>query len=559
MNLSDQYILIRTYTDEMGESLPEDDLIFVRQYPTDYLILCLSKINALLYQEPRIEHHTAAVLDVIFPGKDHTKLSSATNLKGGAYFASPAISQLIKACLGNFVEVDAKLAFYNIQFGSDLFKTILIFNERYFLTNPRTQLDTFAGIFKLDIQQQHYIRSDFFKIFSMIRFAFIAKFLSDSQDFRKSCTEFCEYYEIANPWLFGRFFLDIFRIISSKEQLGNHILNVEGMPAKLLSEFTMNMSTLSRKKDISVNMDIIPKPFYRIGSDVIIIDYNFFQYPIDQGLFYLLYKRTSLKNDRMFASYDTFQGYIGLMYFEKYLVKEYLTQTFYRQNQIIVSTEKYQDFIIKSSNNCVLIIEVKNTKIHAKTLEDMDFVAFQSVIDENLLSAKGTDSKNKGVPQLVVQINNLIEDGSELTKKLKIKPNTQLRIFPMIIYSESVFDVSGVNYYVNQKSSSMLSGIDTKKHIVKPVTLLNVNILIDYFALFKKSPSQLTNLISDYFSFARKNRKKYDVENHMHHYYVSNKSFSAYLKHRSLGDQWKLNFTEMKKDFNLDIPPMNQL
>ncbi|WP_222538247.1 hypothetical protein [Pedobacter polysacchareus] len=45
------YIAVLTYSQQFSEKPPKDPLIFIRPYPTDFILLKLSKINAILFQE----------------------------------------------------------------------------------------------------------------------------------------------------------------------------------------------------------------------------------------------------------------------------------------------------------------------------------------------------------------------------------------------------------------------------------------------------------------------------------------------------------------------------
>ncbi|WP_159477582.1 hypothetical protein [Dyadobacter sp. 3J3] len=560
MNPSTRYIAVRNYTEIFDNTLPSDRLTFIRQYATDLLILRLSKINAILFQEPEIPLQTMNGLDVLFPGMDASPLLKMRNFETSAYFSSASISMLIKACLENFVETADNYPVHPSEIGIDLLKTILIFNETYFRTDPNWEFDSFESIFKLDLQQQAYIRSNVYqKMFTMVKFAFAAKYVSDATDLRKECIEFCEYYGISSPWYFGKFFMSILEAILPKEQVGKHVLNFEGVPSKFISEFTITRDNLREHKPFSVNMDIVPKPFYLIGNDAVILDFDFFQYHIDQGFFYLLYKNTSLKKGKRFNSYNAYQGHIGLYYFEQFLVKKYLSAIFYRRSQKIVSTEKFQDFIIKPSNNNVLVVEVKNATFHANTLEQMDFKNFVSTIDQNFLASKAGNSKNKGFLQILKQIDFLVSEDPDLRQQLEIRSTAKMNIYPVILYSDPNFDISGVNEYVNKNFEA---AINDKRHLVqsiRPITLINVNTFVKYFAHLKQKPSRLTDLIADYFVYIHKNKKKYTRDKHSQDHYLSNISFDGYLKRKLDGNQWERNLPEMKKDFDLNIPAMHEL
>ncbi|GAB3179734.1 hypothetical protein [Telluribacter humicola] len=555
INPSTRYIAVRNYAEIFNDILPNDKLKFIRAYPTDLLVIKLSKINAILFQELDIPRQTTRSLEILFPGTDSIPLADIKDFETSAYFASASISLLLKACMENFVALGADHRDHPHSLGLDLLKTILIFNGLYFKDDPSLRRDSFEAIFRLDMQQQAYIRSNVYqKMFTMVKFAFASKFLSEADDLSIECREFCAHFQIANPWFFGKFILMIFEAMLAEGKSGKNTFNLEGIPPTIISEFTIDRSSLERQKPLSINMDIIPKPLYLIGNNAVILDYNFFQYAIDQGFFYLLYKNTSLSKGLRFNSYNAFQGYIGYHYFEQYLVKKYLSAIFYRPHQKVISSEQYQDFIIKATENKVLVIEVKSSTFHAKTLEEMDFNAFRSTIDQNLLTSKSSATKNKGLSQIVKQIEYLYDDTSDLAHLLGISAPHKVTIYPIIIYSDPNFDVSGVNDYVNEQFDAVRSNGHKQVRSIKPVTLINIHVLIKYYAHMKQGPSQLTDLISGYFSYIRKNKKKYIKEGHLHEHYLANISFEAYLRRTLPGDHLVRNLQAMEKDFDLNIP-----
>lgn len=553
MSLSPRYIAVQTYSEHFPVR-PEDNLQFVRQYPTELLLQWLSKINAIIFQQQGITEQSAEIFAALFPGLYDSEFLAVIQKEQKAYFSSAAIAGLIKECLENLSDGENALNPYQYQFGRDLFKTILIFNEIHFKSRLDLRLDSFEGVFRLDILQQNYIRSTlYYKTFSSIKFAFVAKYLVEAADLKQACREFCDYYEVGNPWLFGKFFLDILQAISAQENFGKNVLDLPGTPPKIINEFTIDPRRLKKHTSLSVNMHIIPRPFYKLKEGALILDYNFFQYPIDQGVFFLIYNNTSLRKSEKFADYDTFKGYIGLHYFEQFLVKNYLSAIFWRKSQRIVSTDLYQDFIVKSGKR-VLVIEVKSTSVHAKTLEEMNFESFKSIIDENFLSEKSAITKSKGVSQILRQVEHLNAQPSELRGRLGLKDKDRLDIYPVIIYEDANFDISGVNEYVNRHiATNMTKHLDSTQK-VRPVTMINVSVLIDYFAKLRATSSQLTEWICDYHDFIKKNNRRYQNDGHTHHFYLSSKSFASYLKDKFPGEHLDENIPEMKKCFDLEIP-----
>lgn len=555
------YVAVLNYSQYFKEPLPKDRLQYIRNYPTDFILMKLGHINAILFQDKDFTQQTTRILKVIFA--DTTKIDAeletiVTNARMDhqTFFSPAAISYMIKACLEDYIEEIPDQIVNPLQLAGNLFKTILIFNEIYYAQLHGYDLESFEGIFRLQIMQQNYIRGNvYLKLIISMKFAFISKFLYDHTYLKVEGLEYCKYFQLGNPWRFGNFFLEMLAAFSNNDPDAKFILDASNIPDRVVDDFTMNKAAIKGRKKISINMDVIPKPFYLLkDKDPLILDYNFFQFAIDQGFFYSLYHHTSLKNGTKFKDFNAFKGYIGLHYFEKYLVRQYMEAIFYRRNQEIVSTDAFQDFIVKPSSNTVFIFEVKMVDVHAKTIEEMDFERFKTFINENFLTEKtAPGEKNKGIYQIRKQLENLAIPESELRQTLGLGPANRLNVYPVIIYSDANLDLSGVNEYVNDHAANILQDFGKDFQTIRPVLMMNVNVLVEYFVLFKSNPATLAGLITGYFKSISNQKKRYRESKGPHQYLQLSKSFGTYLTTKVTADQLDRNLSEMDRAFNLDV------
>ncbi|WP_222538248.1 hypothetical protein [Pedobacter polysacchareus] len=471
-----------------------------------------------------------------------------------ALFSASAVSLLIKTCLENYVEYIPDLIVNSAKLSSDLFKTLLIFNELYYSRFQEHDLESFHGMFHLEmIQQNHLGKGIYDKFTALIKIGFISKFLSEHDLVKDECQEFCRYYGINNPWLYGKFFLEVVGAPSKSDEFVKHVLDVNGIPKRLISDFTLDKNELKKKEGLSLNMDIVPKPFYLLGDEhPIILDYNYFQYAIEYGVFFSFYNQTSLRNGLKFKNYNAFKGFIGLNYFEKFFVSKYIHAIFSERNQKVISEELYQDFIVRSSADNIFIFEVKMTDFNIKNVEALDFEAFKDFIDRNFLTTKSLSGKNKGSTQIVKQMGHLLREDSPLVGKLGVKSAKRLNIYPVLIYSDNNLDMAGVNLYVNERFEQHVNGVKGGFQSVKPVLMMNVNVLVEYFCLFKSDTAVLTGLIGDYFKSIESLKRKYNRNKEPDTYIRMNKSFATYLNSRVTKDQLGNNLSEMGKFFDLN-------
>lgn len=223
-------------------------------------------------------------------------------------------------------------------------------------------------------------------------------------------------------------------------------------------------------------------------------------------------------------------------FFEQFLVSKYIQVIFYKQNQKVISSLEFQDFIVKPSSKNIIIFEVKMTDLHPKTIETMDFEAFKTFIDQNFFTSKESGGKNKGVSQIIRQMENLQKVVSELRGLLKVKHTHQLNIYPIIIYSDINLDISGVNSYMNEQFETRITDLRKSFQSVRPVLMMNINTLLEYFYLLKSDSSNLTSWINDYFKSIRNLKHKYKLSKNPNNYFLYNKSFTNYLTSKIKGE-----------------------
>src|SRR5690606_2357711 len=124
---------------------------------------------------------------------------------------------------------------------------------------------------------------------------------------------------------------------------------------------------IAEKRRVTLNFDIIPRPLFECSNDeFIILDFNFFQYTIDQGFFFKIFKKTIEPSGSKLSDLNNFLSFIGKEYFENYLCKILLQKIFSNNRQIVHSDDKYQDFLIKASSDNLLVIETKMTSVNEK-------------------------------------------------------------------------------------------------------------------------------------------------------------------------------------------------
>ena len=554
----DKFEVQFVFKDIFSEQQPLDSFDYLKKYSTKNILIKLAHINAILFNR-RVDDDIQVFQKVLFGGHDLPKsLINTLNLKlqEGTFFGPQSISLLIKHTLNNYNEHHPENIPY-VEFAIDLFKTILIYNELFLnLMDKEGELKNFKSLFTLDLMQQTYIRPDRFTNYLM-RSAFMCHFLNQDEILKPFTTNFCKYYGMSDPWKISKFLIELLNDNGRKEATFG--LNRNQIPPNLLEDWVINIYEYS-PKEVSLNFDIIPKPLFQIEeNEFIILDLSFFQYMVDQGFFYNIYIKSIAPTNSKLNKFNSFKAYIGKKYFEEYLCKMFLEKTFYRRDQLVVSNEKYQDFIVKPTSDNLLVIEAKMLDINARVIEFLDFDAFKKGIDDNLLSNKGNGKKNKGAFQIIHQIKQLADpvNAPEIRDMFKIKRIKNLNIFPILLVSDTNYSVRGTNKYLIEQTNIEINSLAGYFKSLRPIIIININVFLEYFPYLQQNKSNLTDLIKGYFSELRKWGKSFDMHNDIYSYYQSSIPFEEYLRIKLKGKTTIEHFEIFENNFGEELGHLN--
>lgn len=544
------------YQDIFKSSLPNDAFSFLQKYSTKNILIKIAHINSIIYDLGGEEHDRRIFEEVLF-GQMSLARKTVNNLdyklSTGSFFASPHLSELIKEALNNYSESQDDDLSYE-EFAINLFRTILVFNEKYNNKSAAaSNLTSFRDVFALGALQQDYIRTTR-PITYFIKFAFMCKFLSEDVQLRDVTIKFCQDYGMASPWNISKFLMELY--IDTDKKVAKFALEKTAVPADFLKDWSINKEYITQKRRLTLNFDIIPRPLFESNEhELIMLDFNFFQYTVDQGFFYRIFEKNIKPIGGKLSNFNNFKSYIGTAYFENYLCKILLQKIFSQKQQVIYSDKKYQDFLIKTSSDNLLVIESKMTDVNVKALENIDFESFKEKIEENLLSKKEIVGKNKGAYQILQQLDQLYDDKNydEISGILKIKNVKRLNIYPILLTSDTNYNILGTNAFVNEKCSTDFTEIKERFQSVNPVLILNVNTLIEYYDYFKRSKTNFTDLVKSYFKEIGRQKQQYNSGKDIYSYLMSSMSFDSYIQ-RKLKDETLIHhFESFSKDFATEL------
>lgn len=342
-------IQIYGYQDVFNRPIPRDTFALLRKYSTKNILIKIAHVNAIIYDFVEEKYDKRIFKEALF-GNFSIVRNLVNNLDyriaNGSFFASQHLSELIKDAINNYNESQEDSLHYG-EFAINLFKTILIYNQKYNdKLDSRRTLTSFKDVFALGALQQEYIRSTSSTTY-FIKFAFMCKFLSSNIELRNVTIKFCQDYGIASPWNIAKFLIGLRTDKNKGKSL--FVIDKTTIPTDFLKDWSINKDCIIQKSSLTLNLDIIPRPLFESSEDeLIVLDFNFFQFTIDQGFFYSIFKKAIEPFGGKLSKLNNYLSFIGKEYFEDYLCKILLQKIFSSNRQIIHSDDKYEDFLIKS-------------------------------------------------------------------------------------------------------------------------------------------------------------------------------------------------------------------
>lgn len=553
------HIAVLNYKNVYQEEIPNDTFGLLSAYPTDLIIAGLSRINAILFNGRTHKEQSIEIFTEVFqklPGKknpDYNNLMDKTDFQRCLFFTAASISYLMRECLQYYRPIDDSLEGDLSHYNEHLFKTILIYNYHLYEIDA-TGLETKEGLWALELRQQNQFRSlNSLMYTAPTKLLFIQQFFEHHPETRSVIQQFTGAFGLQFFWGFAEAFLSIIGSAINVDGIGSgkNILKKKWVNPHIYEKFRFLKTNSGNEKELSVLADIVPKPFYELAEEhFAILDYNYFHYILDQGMFWLIYKTTDLSLNQKFKHFGAFKAFIGYAYFEQFLLSKLLNGIFHKRNQILIENHKdYQDFWIKVNKRDLIIIEAKMTDAHYGVSENFNVQELKTFLTENFAQSKTDEKKRKGIHQLVRQIEYLIKQQQELLMHLEIQNISKLNVYPVLICSEQILDISGVNEYLDEIFQKQMAHLGSGFNSLKKLTLINVNTLVDYFKYFQSHPEELKARITSYHKYTNDKRKDYEKYGGVTLFQEMNVSFSIFLKQRlQYGKEEHLNSLNALRD-----------
>jgi hypothetical protein len=520
------------YTTAYGKPLPQDPFAMLRPYPTDLIVAYLAKINVILFQEPDCRSQAIKIFEHVFLKPQASTVDYQRTVdqllshEHQVIFAVQSISYLIKESLLNFraaegPEIDLKL------FNRNMFDTILIYNKIVYDTDG-TQLESYEGLWQIALRQQVYIR-DFNALFYTvpIKFLLINRYFDSTPEGRQIMASFQKQLGLGQFWNFASTFMRLMQGVLGNERTGQYIFQRDQVPPQALELFSFDKS--ANRDQLSIHKDIIPKPFYELDeNNYAVIDFSYFRYLLDQGVFWTIFFNSSLNQGDVGRQFNIFRSTIGKDYFERFLVGNLMKALYNKKHHVVIDCPPYEDLWIRPNQKDLIILEIKMADLNPLTSEGFDVQRFRDFIISNYAKPKDEKGGAKGAFQLARQLRLLENSKADALAKLKIGALKKLNVYPVIIYSDQALDVVCVNSLVKNIFEEYLAEEPGFSFTIKPLVMIGINTILEQFCHFTEDPTNFLALIRGYQAHIRGKQKDYLRFGGPFLYYEQHISFAEY-------------------------------
>jgi hypothetical protein len=357
-----------------------------------------------------------------------------------------------------------------------------------------------------------------FKDFSLqiLKAVYFFKFCETDTQFSNYLQIFLNEYNL-DSW--QRYLLNLLKLYTRKfERLVTpfRIEVPEGYPDALsfLRLLSIDANSFNKSDDF---LSLRERPIYQINqSKFIILNLNFLVDKLYQGIQFdlarVLVKNSAIFNGKKIKNTVDFMSIFGKHFSETGLFCNIMDYVFEKTNYKKLRASEIQvyihdgepDYYMRDKSK-VYLFEFKNVYISSVVKNSGDYTQICSEIFKKLVSNQEGDAK--GVSQLINSIKK-IRNG-EFNKFDDYDFNNVI-IYPIIVYIDFSFNISGINYILNQEFRKKIDdSIIINSENIKDLVLIDLDSLIKFQDLFRDKTLKINNCLNEYYDLIKKTRDIY--------------------------------------------------
>jgi hypothetical protein len=272
------------------------------------------------------------------------------------------------------------------------------------------------------------------------------------------------------------------------------------------------------------------RPLLKNKKKLIVLNWDFISNKLYEGLVFDFYNKSEIKNVSKFENFTNYKNLIANQVTEKSLFEKILPKYLKGKNTIL----KFDDNITQGfpdayfrSGKYIFLFEIKDAYFSAAAVNSYSHIKIKEEID------KKYNTKKKGTGQIIKHLEKLTQNPFENKsyRELKIKTRN-LIIYPIIIYTSSIFESSGFNKYLIEEFENKVSinenNLDNSFGQIKNLTFMSLSFLINNLSNADKF--DFKDIIDNFHYKVKEIEKKHNKTNKLDLLHKSNNNFEYFSK-----------------------------
>lgn len=401
---------------------------------------------------------------------------------------------------------------------SNLFKAYLLICDDYLVQQEEVNQD---GTYSADDMLKFYMPFELrmntvlsikFSLIELVKSKlFLVDFASNDQRFSSYIDAYIrgKHCESASKYILMLFSLSS-ELICNKNK--TNIIKIDLSDSVTMCSFLDNFCI--NVPDNIDEVNIQEKPLYKVANNTYCFLYiKFFVNKFFHSLLFDLAKELEnqgLIDTKKTPAYVQIKQLVGQKFTEQYL--------FYKVIDRILADKRYEkktgedmtkisdglpDFYANKGQR-VFLFEFKDIQLNRKVVTSGDYDTIIKAVENELV--ENEKGRPKGITQLANDIDKHLFD---IVGKERV--SEKLQVYPILVYSDSSFDIEGFNYYLNNRFHEIIRNRNIPSNIhVKDVLMVNIDTLIMFEKAFVDKKLKFDVLINEYISY-KNSKEQYQV------------------------------------------------
>lgn len=565
-----QITLTPYYKDIFNEEVPDLKKL-IAEVPTKVLVAYLSYLNSKLYLNSSIEHQIEILNEMLKRQNSETKHQIKENIKR---FISTNKGNREIGLVSNFHLLS--LIHYSLCSYSEfdiidttpaqelnIFKAYMVIvnqksnesSETYQREREIKEGDFFPKHTWPVLLNQMEATPHYEPISDLIRAMCFFNFLEYHSIYSEYVKKFVKNNGQNGTW---GYVMSIMSIMAQRWNNENNnrnasfLINCDDNTKPLFESLCLNPITYGLiYKDKKENHSLIKAtPLFKYMGRYIVLDWNYFSNKLYDGLIFDFFNRSGIKGIKEVNSIPKLKKVIGKDITEGFTFQKLLTGIFnkkYTSLQFPINDSNGEPDGLYREGNKIILFEIKDAFFSSSVLTSNSYQQIKSEID------KKYNNQKKGTGQLLKQIQKLKEGSFENKSYAQLcKKPRNLKIYPVIIYTDIHFGMPGVSNYIIDEFEKQVSLMNLKNSFrrIEKLTFLSLNFFIQNFNCIKEIG--LINIIEMLHHELDKRKKKHELKREIKYLFNHNNPPEQIIQEKmDCGSIEKMDFKELAQVLNL--------